>query len=231
MKLAIKLALIFSFCSTLGVEAKLANYSITAQLPKACLAVSKQDEIRLPGLKAYYKGYKIDFSKGTALLPETQPQTFFSFIITPEIELVCSKNDNSISYLQRAKHAPIDWYDVSLITIITDANNKKLIEPAYQWMVEKRDTSAIPDRLPDQAIIILLNPKLIQTMSTTEQAQEGSLLLPSLVFNTETSAQELEEALTYATLSSIDLDTVHVSAAESFTKSRVQEIARTARPA
>ncbi len=229
MKLSFKNSVYLLFTlTTWTLQTQQIRYTITTQLPKTCLGIGKQGDISLPGLKAYYKGYKIDLSKGSAVLPEADQKNFFSLVITPDIELVCSKNDNSISYLNRSATAPISWYDLSLVPIINDTNNKKLLEPAYYWNIEKRELKDIPNRLPDESIIILINPKLIHALQSLETTQSGSTMLPALVFNPEATAKEVEDAVTYAVLSSIDLDTVHTSANDSFTKARAKTIASTA---
>ncbi|HAU30273.1 TPA: hypothetical protein DCW54_01425 [Candidatus Dependentiae bacterium] len=204
------------------------TYALTAQLPKQSVQLSNNKELSLPGLKAYYKGFKIDLCKGLAMLPEITQQSYFSFVITPEIELCCAQRDNSVKYLKRAPNTPVTWFDVTLRLKNSDELNKKNPEPHYVWEVERRSLDEIPERIPEQAIIVLIDPKLISTLQTTEQDAAGTIFLPSLVFAQDISATELETALTFAAISSIDLDTVHTPASEIFTKSRVRDIARAA---
>ncbi len=204
------------------------TYALTAQLPKTSILLSNTKELALPGLKAYYKGFKIDLSKGIAMLPEITHQTYFSFVVTPEIELCCSQQDNSVKYLKRAPSAPVSWFDATLRLDLSGEQDKSKIEPHYYWEIEKRTTDQIPERIPEQAIIVLIDPRHITTIQTTEQGADGTIFLPSLVFAQDASATDLETALTFAAISSIDLDTVHTPASDIFTKTRVRDIARAA---
>ncbi len=204
------------------------TYALTAQLPKISTQLSNSLELSLPGLKAYYKGFKIDLSKGLAILPEITRQTYFSFVITPEVDLCCSEQDNSVKYLKRSKTAPILWFDATLRLAVVQEGEKKLEEPWYYWDIQKRASEELPERLPEQAIIILIDPRIISTIQTTKQESVGTIFLPSIVFSQELTVNELENALTFAAISSIDLDTVHTPANEIFTKARVRDIARAA---
>lgn len=216
----------------LAIGTTSASYTLTVQMPKNSINLTKKKELSLPGLKAYYKGTKIDLSKGCGKVPEPEPgesvKKYFSLIITPDIELSCSRQDNSVKYLKRVPSSPILWFDATLSLTITDEQGKKLTDPYYSWTIEERSTDELPDRLPEQALIILIEPKLITRIQATKQSCEEPLLLPSIVFDDSVSTETLQNALTYAAISSIDLDTVHTPAQEMFTKTRVREIAQTA---
>lgn len=159
-------------------------------------------------IKAYYKGTLLKFDDSWCLIPEDQKSLTFSLIITPaEIEPV--SEGNTTRYLKRNSSAPCAWYD---LTLEIDPHHKN----GYHWLIEKKNLTDVPTRLPEHSILLYTDPEHIEKVEHIETKKPAGFALktmiinlPTVVFKETIDHVAFEEAAVTALLASLDLDTIH----------------------
>jgi hypothetical protein len=112
-------------------------------------------------IKGIYKGEPIIFHDGWAQLNTSESPSVFSLIITEKITGHC--NDAGLCTLEIAQSKktnrlkPVAWYDLTLIK----NNDTK----SYTWKIISLPQSSIKSRIPEHALVILLPPSLITTIT------------------------------------------------------------------
>ena len=181
------------------------SYILKIKLPAAIQATSS--------IAAYYQGHELKFDTGCIMLPEKQERLAFSIIITPEVEHKAIKNN--IWYLKRIASLPCRWFDLTL-TFETSEPNKLM----YQWHIQETDINEMPLRIPDHAILIQTDPKLIdtieaigennqKTISCDTRSNLGTIYFPTIIFKKELTKDEFEHALIYPSLAIMDTRAIH----------------------
>lgn len=158
-----------------------------------------------PSLRGYYKGEILDLHDGWTTINEEERTNTFSLIFTDEI--IEAKDGTSTKHLERSSKKPILWYDITLTFI----DNKTLT-----WNIEKKASKSVPLRLPNNAIVIRINPKFIEKISMPSRVQSPDsnhiLYMPTIVMKqhlTEKEESALEENMLYGIMASLDLDRIH----------------------
>lgn len=203
--------MLFSFIISLAATGSVFGlpqriYSLKAKFPQALASLS-------PSLPVYYKGHKIDLTKGWTKLPECSEPCTFSLLITENVDFVAK--GNNVRYLKRIPDQEYTWYDLTL-TLEQEAKDTELVTPmpaqkTYRWNIERHDEAATPERIPEHTIVLLTNPAFVEKLKT-ETALPGAIdiVLPTVVFketvDPETFKEKSEEILLGPVM---DLDAIH----------------------
>ncbi len=192
------------------------------------LNLHNPNAISIDGLSAYYKGFEISLSEGRALLPECGTPTVFSLIITPSASF--KMQGKTVTSLLRDPKQPCRWWDLTLISkdqevdeedrrsatgeqsqaeALAKTDEDKIVTREYTWDIKSVAKDDMPERLPEHAIVVLIDPQFIETI--TEIQSENSINLPTIVFKTidESSKEAFEEAILFATMSRPDLRAIN----------------------
>jgi hypothetical protein len=161
----------------------------------------------IPTLYGYYKGYKVEFDKDYCIIPEDEVYTYFPIIITQEVNHELS--GNNIRYLARIPEKPCRLFHVSF--------------KDKQWSVEEEDTKKLPIKIPENALVLLLNPDhvdALQEVKTAENTSENVLNLPSIHIKPTVTEQELNATSIYTLLAGLDSNAIHTSIDKKLKKER-----------
>lgn len=170
-----------------------------------------------PSLRAYYKGYKYDIGNMGIISHQSESNTLF-LVITDHIK---HKFENDkIQYLERIENNPCRAF---FLSSKTSAHNPETIE----WQIEEEKTQNIPLRLPEDALVVLLDSNLVEEVKdnpskfvqdfkknleyNSTNNTRSIIYLPELCIKKTITQTQIDLAATYASLCSIDLDAIHVS--------------------
>lgn len=155
-------------------------------------------------LCGFYKGKPIEFDKRWALLPTDDESFAFSILITPQVHFTF--DGNNVSSIRRVTSVPFKWFDLTL-----QASKRT---GTYHWNITELKKDEAPNQIPDHAIIVLLDPKFIEKLTSPvnpcpDQPSGKIIALPSIAIDEYADEDELNEACELAQLASIDLRTIH----------------------
>jgi len=170
-----------------------------------------------PNLRAYYKGYRYDIGNMGIISHQSEANTLF-IVITDQIK---HKSENErIQYLERVENNPCRAFFLS--TKAPDANSSTL-----QWDIQEENVQNIPLRLPEDALVILLNSNLVEILKENpnkfiedfkknleynpNDKKRTIVYLPELIIKENSTQAQIDSAAEYASLCGIDLDAMHVS--------------------
>lgn len=163
----------------------------------------------IPPICGYYKGYKLEFDNELCILPESQMCDKFVLVITPQIN---HKSDGSnIKYLERSEKQPCRLF---YLTGEYNAPTSTLTN----WCIEEEKIKNVPLRLPDSALVLLMNPRHIDKVIYSKNRknlnkkieQKTFTMLPTIVIKKQITQKELNSASIYTLLASLDANAVHV---------------------
>ena len=193
---------------------------------------TKVDQLANPSSADQRKNAKVfsitkDNNLDFIFLEDNTISTFHLFITDM---VVCGENDkNTISHLTIPAQTP--FIEVKIIKIVTkekiheetskDGSEKKqkAKEIRYiKWPIDSKEEIIIqnsdqPTPIPDNALIVLMNPDLVSSFGPAFKISEGkAFFFPKIMVNEQLNAQEIYEKLINALLYSIDIDTFHARA-------------------
>lgn len=156
---------------------------------------------------AYYKGKTLDFVNDIATIEEQSEINKFILVLTKEINF--KSEGKHIVYLERKNKKACNFY---YINGIYDQDDKNIID----WKIEKEDINKLPLRLPDKAIIILINPKFIKGLEFKKEKKRRKKNLKRIIIDLPTiiikhmNKSEIENDSIRSTCASIDANVVHI---------------------
>lgn len=165
-------------------------------------------------LCGYYKGEELEFDTDFCTLIQTQEAPQFAlFIAKPEHAPRPKSDGKNIYYLERRAHAPCRLF---YFTRRTSSTNAQALEGKPLWLIEEEQESNIPTRIPDDAIILLINPNYIQEVKEktadkyTEKIGATTLInLPTIILKPTLTQEQLQQASDTSLLASLDLKAIH----------------------
>lgn len=182
----------------------------TVQFPKTLTDI--------PNFRIYCGGNKIkgDINKNakrvTFALPEDKKRTSFTLIITETIQF--ESEENTILYLKLADNQPYKFYSLQMIKIENeDFDKEKAVrkEPTYEWIVEEQKVSLEDGRIPDDAIIICMNPKYIEKLEGGNAVELPKIYLKNDAVQLAGSESKFDDNWAKILLSSLDTDAIHAN--------------------
>lgn len=173
-------------------------YTLCIQLPNTIK--------KTPVFCGYYKGEPLEFEQNFCIIHEAFLSNHFSlFITSPENSPQPKSDGNNVKYLERIKSKPYKLYNF----------NRTENDDTYSWHVEE-EKDLMPLRIPDDAIILLINPEYIESITeNNELSQEKTvgltklITLPKVVLKHTLQQEELAKASDTALLASLDLRAIH----------------------
>ncbi|MCL4361654.1 hypothetical protein M1446_04860 [Candidatus Dependentiae bacterium] len=170
----------------------------------------------IPVINGYYKGEKLKFEKDFCIINEDTKITSFTLIVTEQIKI--KSDGNNIKYLEMVKEQPCKFFYITQV-------EQKEGETDIAWKVEEEvDTKLLPSKLPDNSIVIVLDPSYVQGLKTQAsktkniQCNNKSILikLPTLALKIKENEEEedLLKAFDYAALATLELNAFHAKTKE-----------------
>lgn len=159
---------------------------------------------KIPNLCAYYKGYAINFVDNICLIPQDNYINQLMLVITPEINH--KSEGNNIKYLERIENKPCRIF---YITSKLDKNN------CVSWYCQEENIEDLPLRLPDGALVLLLNPNYVESLSYDEEYESfknssGTLInLPKIIIKQDVKIEEINNSMNYIWLAACDIRAIH----------------------
>ncbi len=170
----------------------------------------------IPHFRIYYGGNKIksdihiNGKKVIFTIPEDKRRTAFTIVITESIQF--ASEDNTIMYLKLAKNQPYKFFSIQLIkTENAVVENDKRKEPTYEWIIEEQHIDLLDGRIPDDALIICMNPHFIQGLEGGNVVELPKIIVKSDIVQLAGSEAKLEDSYAKLLLSSLDTDAIHVN--------------------
>lgn len=157
---------------------------------------------KIPSIYGYYKGQQLTFENDMTLFFDPQQRTHFTLVITPEV--AHQATDNHIKYLRRKPDVECSVYSL-------DREYDPEAGTTKGWKIQQEDLKSLPERLPDDALILLLDPSLITSISYSKahDTKTGIINLPSIFIKTALSQEELDSAALHGILASLDINAFH----------------------
>lgn len=158
-------------------------------------------------ISVYFLGFKIDLGEGPALLPDCG-STPCDIIIGYVSEF--TSRENNVKYLKREPQNPYLWFSLQLSASHETSTDDFDNPVVYKWTITKRNPDKMSLRVPEKAIVILMDPSLIEDIQDTESiSTQGSIQLPTIKIKQSVTKEQLDEALSIAAIIALDLDAIH----------------------
>ena len=158
---------------------------------------------KTPPLCGYYKGYRLRFDVDYCLINEKTPVDAFTLIITNEVHRRWQKN--TTRDLKRVAGKPCRMFYIT----------KKHDGTCCTWNVEEVAKKNIPLVLPKTAIVLVFDPKLIDTLKNSDDLmkiktpKQDSLYLPIIELKADITQEQLNKATDHAWCGALDTRGVH----------------------
>lgn len=176
-----------------------------------------------PALSLFYKGQEVSVEIDSAgsvpkkgyytILEKTQCSELY-LIITQGLQLPDSSEVYALKtspehpyHLYKISHNPIEFHasePLSQDTVKTDTN-----QPATYWTIERIMPESRSIALPDNTLILLLNPQVISLELETWNTKDTIIKLPRLVFNNDLDESSTQELGTKMALTALDYRALH----------------------
>ncbi|MFA6066689.1 MAG: hypothetical protein WC707_05915 [Candidatus Babeliaceae bacterium] len=174
------------------------SYILKLQLPQHLLGAS--------GPWISYKGNPLSLDAHWCVIPERQEIVTCSVIISQNIKY--KSEGNNVQYLYRDENDPCAWYDLTLQTHIASPRKK---ESFPLWRIEERLLTEVPVRIPENAIIVLINPRFVDHLEEHKEKNEHkktTVRLPDIVIKQDVPLKDWNNAIHYSNLAFIDLKAI-----------------------
>lgn len=180
---------------------------------------------QLPDIRAYFGGYKVNCEKdGDRILftisADRNTRKLY-LLVVENSSFETEEKTNTIKYL---KIKPSDAYKLWSLELMhkksSDVFEKKIVggiklnsdeKSPYFWIVNEETILDNTGRIPDNTLIIVYDPKLIDHLEDGLEAN-SSIALPKLFISSKIlnlSAGDLEDLSTRYLLSALDCDAIH----------------------
>ena len=171
-----------------------------------------------PCVRVYHAGRKIPAQvsatshKVTFTIPEFK--TIFYFVITPSVEF--HSVDNVVKYLKLNPEAPVKVYVLELVghdghQAGSTRNTLTALDknPACPWHVREVFAPSNDARIPDDAIIIYLDPSWIAKVAGGTPVDFPKITIKPDIVTTMGSEEKIQEAAAQWLLAALNTDTIH----------------------
>lgn len=151
---------------------------------------------KMPVLCGYYKGKPLDFDKDFCIISQKEPVNQFTLVITDQISF---PHESNIKHLERIEGNPCNLYYITKKDDIT-------------WCVEEQNIKDLPLKLPNDSIILLINPEYVEFIDNNIRSvsnKKNIIDLPCVVIKSNISQQELLTASISSLLASLDVKSIH----------------------
>jgi len=157
-------------------------------------------------------------------LPVEKTCTSFSLVITSSLQYESEKN--TVQYLKVNPNHPYKFYRMELMKAprrrYRVPSEKNLPEPKDQWIVAQEELEE-NGRIPDDAIIVLLNADYVETIRADEGFELPTIVIKDDILAIAGSEKKLHDDAIELLLSSLDYNPLHASA-KAYTKLDKQKI-------
>jgi hypothetical protein len=153
--------------------------------------------IKAKGLRAYYKGNPFIFNDENICIVSEKKRHTFTLIIVKDTHLIMESNRKK--YFKLKPNAPFLWYDLDLF--FDDPLDSFIKNPHYHWHINPRKPEDVSLRIPEDALIILLDPHFIEELyippysHVTNKCNALTIYLPYIKIKEHITTQEFEKAL------------------------------------
>lgn len=179
----------------------------------------------IPQFRIYHGGNKLKSGihthgkKVTFTIPEDKRRTAFTVIITESIQF--ASEDNTIIYLKLAQNQPYKFFSIQLIKMDNGiVENDKRKEPTYEWIIEEQHINLLDSRIPDDALIICMNPNFIQGLEGGNSVELPKIIVKNDAVQLAGSQAKFEDSYAKLLLSSLDTDAIHANIHEEVKQDR-----------
>lgn len=191
-------ALLISLCIITHALDKNTHTHDTATIPWYSMHINFPATFKkIPVLCGYYKGYKLEFDENLCIIPENNPAySYFTVIITEQVKYT---SEGTLEHLERLADKPCRLFHLS-------CRDK-------QWHVQEEHADNIPSRLPAEALVLLINPTLVDgfNIQSNKRTTTPIITLPTLYIKPTITQQEFDIHAIQALSASLDVNPVHSS--------------------
>ena len=156
----------------------------------------------IPDICSYFKGYKINFDRDLCVINQPTHINQFILVITPQVNH--KSEGNNIKYLERIENQPCRVFYLTNNVDNTINSN---------WSILEEDIDNLPLRLPDESLVILMNPNYLDSLKNKVDNENNInnivINLPELIIKQTITQEELTTASIYALLASFDSNAIH----------------------
>lgn len=164
--------------------------------------------IEVPKIIGCYKGYRLEFENNLCFIEQSyQGHHQFVLIITPEIEP--KLEGNNVKYLERKNDKPCRLF------YLTGKYDQTFEKNKINWQIEEENSENIPTRLPEDALVLLTNPRFVRGVKSipnesmeSMQDLDSLIILPEVILKNEITQKELNESSVYSLLASLDSNAI-----------------------
>ena len=176
-----------------------------------------------PTLSLFYKGQEVPVEvdsdgatpkKGYYTILENTRCSELYLIVTQGLQLPDSSEVYAFKtspehpyHLYKITHKPVEPREVEPLsqdTVKTDTN-----QPATYWAIERITPETRSITLPDNTLILLLNPQVISLEHEPWSSKDTIIKLPRLVFNNDLDEPSTQELGTKMALTALDYRALH----------------------
>ncbi len=169
---------------------------------------------KVPQTRIYTFGKKIDFllceivhecNQFVFRIPQVMHTKTYYLLIIKQVHQKMISN-NTVDYLKILPDQPYIFYKLTLIEKVDEEGNK-----TYSWLIESVALDKETGRIPDESIIVCLDPSHVDSLSGGSAFELPTINLKSDLIELLGSEELLQTDANRLLLSSIDSDTVHAT--------------------
>ena len=167
--------------------------------------------IKQPEIFGYYKGYRLNFEGDMCIFDESKSTEQFILVVTEQVKI--STQSSGILYLER-----LPKKDCRLFYIKKKYAYKTNSANIFNgWVIEEEEAENIPNRLPDNSLILLISPKFIEKIKTNKQIEKQAVkmvnapitYLPAITIKKSITQKELDNSCQLNILGALDTNALH----------------------
>lgn len=160
-----------------------------------------------PRIEARWKGKFLNIENGSCLLSNGIVDDIFYIIITEEV--VPHVQKNRAPRLKRVVGRQSKCYQI--IRNSTAAFNKE----QSPWLFREKPLEEQEEILPENALVILLDPVHVQGLKIIADKNNSIKSLPALIISSESSQEQLQESINNSVLAAVNTNMLHSRVASS----------------
>lgn len=174
----------------------------------------------IPHVRIYYEGKIVNGTPDNQKksisfsIPKLDQEFKFTLLITESIEFAISEvkikdtQQNTISFMKIPEEHTYKLYDLLLLPKFNTENSKKpTLE--YQWKVCSQ-LRCMPNRMvPDNALVLLLDPAWIESVQGTTEYEFPTITIDQARITENGSTEQFYKKTDEIILAAIDSDTMH----------------------
>lgn len=159
-----------------------------------------------------YKGvvYKSDPQSPRIEILESRDATEFFIVVTQELTL--PKNP-AITHLFTAANQPYALYKIQRITQFEPAKNEHdEPTPYYTWHIMRLESQQDVLRLPENSIVLFMDPQLVELETTTWKPDDIAIQLPTIAFKNINDEADFNALCRKMLFAIVDINFLHTNA-------------------